>query len=988
MGKIYALISALLLVVGVAYSTSPTSYEWWLDNDYSSKTSGNMNAGMNSLEFDITSFPKGVHYFNLRFGYGDSSWGAVYRKLFYVAPNETRMTEYEYWLDNDFEHRKLGSVAANPIAFEVDFSGFDKSGVHYFNMRGRDDNGNWGSVYHKILIFNDVDKRTPIIGYRHFANGVDLGYVSVERKLEDSYMFDVDLPDSLRWNIKGKTPIFEGDKVSLAGNDSICYTMQLQTEIGWAVPVRWNVEISNKYSTSAVEMAVNSSRTFNVPSVRQFAAVKFKTDADSIYFRSDIPIAFDLYKSGEKMAEISPEGLAGMTMIKLAAGEYYGILRDAEEEKKEQFTFHIMDTPNAVPTPTISFADGMVSMTCSRENTEIRYTLDDEDPTEDSEIYKAPFSLKHNATVKAKAFAPGTDIEPSSIAKMEVDSYNVSVPYGRFDLETRLLTILCDTEGAKISYSFDPEGEWIPYEAPVSIEENCIVYAKAIASGYNDSEIGEITVAEFQCRPIRISYNGRFVSMLSDDSDVEIKYSLNDTYPADGYVYDGEFDVKGLCKVRAIARKAGYMDSEMSDYEIMYYADEEHAETAAEGLLESCYGWTDRSMLDNIESLTVKGYLNSADYDFIKSLRALGHLDLEMISDAKVPDGAFADMPLVSISMPSNIIEYGFGIFRGNHNLSAIVWNSNEVKVDSRLTSWIENPNLLLYLPYADLDGATGISNRIEAGRSEIITLFEGYPFYAPREFEADEIKYTRNFSKPTQIGICSGWETLTVPFDVETISDAVGVTLPFAISGESDRSFWLFRPSGNDWEETDKIMAYEPYLISMPNCPDYNEVYNIHGDVTFSAKNISVSASPLPEGYQYKQDIYLWPNYGYLAADENKWLINDDWYDGDVPGSVFVRGLREIRPFECYLTSEESVRRIPIFGDSSVDELSSTTSERIWLEDHGISIFSGLNRKIGIYDTMGHLIKVVDVEGGIVARITDLTPGIYFVDRKKVMVH
>ncbi len=61
-----------------------------------------------------------------------------------------------------------------------------------------------------------------------------------------------------------------------------------------------------------------------------------------------------------------------MSMLKLEQGEYFGILRDAEKTSESgNFTFHIMDTPNAAPKPQISYEEGMVSISCSRSDAEI-----------------------------------------------------------------------------------------------------------------------------------------------------------------------------------------------------------------------------------------------------------------------------------------------------------------------------------------------------------------------------------------------------------------------------------------------------------------------------------------------------------------------------------------------------------------------------------------------------------------------------------------
>ena len=379
--------------------------------------------------------------------------------------------------------------------------------------------------------------------------------------------------------------------------------------------------------------------------------------------------------------------------------------------------------------------------------------------------------------------------------------------------------------------------------------------------------------------------------------------------------------------------------------------------------------------------------MNGDDYSLLREMKSLRHLDLTDVENATLPDAAFAATKLVSVVMPKQLTDYGTTLFNGNDDLCAIVWNSAEMKAESRLTEGITNPNLLLYLPYADATNLSAVRNKIELGNAAEIVLTDGYPYYAPLDFTADRISYTRSFSKQTQIGICAGWETLTLPFEVEEIKDALGEVKPFEVAGDDDRPFWLYRPDGIGWAKTGTIRAHEPYLISMPNNPDYVEEYNIRGDVTFSATGASVAATPMPVGFSYKGTTEMWPNYSRLAADNTLWVVNDDWSEGNAPGSVFEKGLRDVRPFECYLTSDVAKRRMPIFDSSEVDEVMSELGTKIWCENHDLCIMSGISQRIRIYDTVGQMVRVAEVRAGEICRVHDLAPGIYLIGHTKYMV-
>lgn len=983
------------MVLNLAGSVNAVAYEYWIDNNYTGNTTGSLSPGANSYLVDLDGVRKGLHRFNYRMKTGEGMWGTIYTKYFYNASNEARFTEYEYWLDNDYGNRKSATVTSNPVSFEVDLAGFDKSGnAHFFNLRTRDGDGDWSPIYRKLLVFNNEEKRVPILGYRNFVNGVDIGYVEVARELKDSYMFEVSLPDSMRSKVRNLTPIFEGDKVSLSGTDSLEYVMHPKTEFGWGAPQKWKLAISNPFSTTAVEMTVNSRQSFGVPTIDKFVAIKFDATSNSLYFRADIPIALDLYRDGNKVAELSAEDIASIGMIKLEAGTYYGILRDAERTSESgQFTFHIMDTPNAVPMPVISYEDGMISMSCSRSDAEIRYTLDGSVPTMESTLYTAPFALTRNAVIWAIAYIPNSDIEPSEVAELVVDSYKTATPTSNFDLSTKTLTLECATEGATISYTFNPDEGWTVYTAPILIESNCTVYAKAEAPGYNESDILTINVGELKCSPVKISYNGRYANIQTDEPETRIKYSVDGSDPVEGADYSGEFDVKGLCTVKAIAVKEGHQNSEISELRIDGYADEYHAETAAGGLLESCYEWSGRELPDSFDEFRVEGTLNDADYAFLKSLNNLTLLDIEKVKDARIPDYAFTNTGLITVIMPSDLTEYGDSILSGCGSLCALVWNSETKDIESRLSDGLANPNVLVYVPSGIKVENLAHLNIIEAGRSETIILHYGHPFNVPVEFDADVISLSRDFTKKTEVGQCGGWETLTLPFEPEQIRhEKAGDIVPFnAWSGDgagSGKPFWLYNSSTDGWEKAGRIQACVPYIISMPNSADYLEEYNLAGRVTFSAGNVTLTPeSSMPYLTTWTNGMQFVGTFMPVDTPEVR-SLNQDGDDAYLPGSAFVENVAA-EPFGAYVTGTTR-KSIPVFGDWSGILLPTVTEEGLAIESPApgmLRISSGVKRKVDVVSATGVVVRTLHLKAGETITIEGLTRDLYLVGRTKVMV-
>ncbi len=419
------------------------------------------------------------------------------------------------------------------------------------------------------------------------------------------------------------------------------------------------------------------------------------------------------------------------------------------------------------------------------------------------------------------------------------------------------------------------------------------------------------------------------------------------------------------------------------------YGDEEHAETAEAGILSECYGWAGSSLLASIERFSVAGPLNETDYALLRTMTSLRYLDLKNASTPILADNAFAGMGLVSVSLPSDVASYGENLFSGNTMLCAVIWNAPKAIIKSGFRPAGENPNILLYLN-DNVENDVAVSekmNLIVNGNSDAVTLHDRYPFHAPLKFDVAHIEFVRNFSKVTEIGGTSGWETLTLPFDVQTVTASSGEILPFASTGSGAYRYWLFEPSGTGWQRTDAIDAYKPYLIAMPNHPWYYDEYIINGDVAFESDNVTIEATPEPEGFAYKGSTEMWATYMPRAASNSIYLLNDDSEYGYAPGSVFQSGIRDARPFECYLTSESGALRMPVFESSDVEDIMAELGTKIWVENHDLLIRSGISQRMRIFDTVGQLVRIADVTAGEVCRVHDLAPGIYIIGQMKIMV-
>lgn len=261
----------------------------------------------------------------------------------------------------------------------------------------------------------------------------------------------------------------------------------------------------------------------------------------------------------------------------------------------------------------------------------------------------------------------------------------------------------------------------------------------------------------------------------------------------------------------------------------------------------------------------------------------------------------------------------------GNTQLAAIIWNP-----EVAFTATVSNPNLLLYVKSSSYAPAA-IQNVVVNGTASNIVLVEaksGNNFYCPQMFTARRISYTHNYRMTTGIGESRGWETIALPFDVQSITHATkGEITPFAKwkSGDSNKPFWLYELTGSGFVEAGSIKAYTPYIISMPNNTQYDSQWLLNGNVTFAASNVIVGKTEDMKTATYQDRTFV-PNYADIGAAEGLYALNvsNDFTtnnSGMTEGSKFVLNMRQVHPFEAYMTSSSNARTyFDIFDDLSTD--------------------------------------------------------------------
>ena len=344
-----------------------------------------------------------------------------------------------------------------------------------------------------------------------------------------------------------------------------------------------------------------------------------------------------------------------------------------------------------------------------------------------------------------------------------------------------------------------------------------------------------------------------------------------------------------------------------------------------------------------------------------------------------------------SVTLPSTITTINNDAFNNSRAL-AIIWNSNVKLTTSHINKMKAlSPNVLIYVNSSGQLYTTGLqdsTNVVVNTTARKVVLKDGYDFYCPKQFYANSISYTRNFKMSSGInGSSAGWETIALPFSVETISHKTkGKLIPFYSYSSigSEKPFWLYSWGSSGWTKASGIRYNTPYLICMPNNEYYHTDYNLGGEITFSSAYAYVYKSAINRT-DYSSSTYssrqFYPSF--VAIDNNNYIYNinvgsiSSETGNLTPGSAFIRNLRNVKPFEGYLFSSTS--NAPMFAISLFDD-SETTGI--------LDLMKNTNHKneVIVYDMKGLLVvktKVDNIEDVLVK----LPEGIYIVNGKKMIV-
>ena len=684
---------------------------------------------------------------------------------------------------------------------------------------------------------------------------------------------------------------------------------------------------------------------------------------------------------------------------------YFTDIADKGKEK-EQIT----------ATPTWEFQNNMLALLCKTEGAEINYAMENWTTEEEADsiskamdviaksvVYKDPIEVTDNIVIKMYALKEGLRTSKDTTFIYDYKSWSELYDVIRYGVE---ISEKAQASG-KVEEGLIEELKWALNEgdhmyqmrAEVSNQE-AKYFTQAIVEACKKIE-EQMNATSGKVETPTFSFNGDSLVISTTTEDALIWYqsaSIDSTF-VDGFAqYSGPIFI-GDIKMNAKATKEGMEDSEVASMVYYYTEWQELIETTYicdKVLSEILQSKPSENIIKMIDDVYVElAYVRDEygvhrlewDRDKIEDeIMKLKHVVAEIEEEWKKEssEATYENLTLTvgGANTMATALEMVGGRAEVTKDIAAIVWNSTEPLTKSDLEGF-DNPNMLIFVNEASM-APEGVENVVVDGKAKSIVLIDtdsiNNNFYAPQEFTAESISYTREFKQTTQKDVSRGWEGICLPFTVQSYThESHGAIAPFR-NDNSEFHFWLHQMTEQGMATATNIEANMPYIISMPNNTSYPATYNQAGKVTFSAKNAVVPVSVPSMIHLSDGSIGIGGIYNSLPKMEGFYALNvGDDMDEYPEGSVFVNNYRTIRPFEVY--SYHAGRSA---GTRSIISVASLFTGGV---DGATGILDATDKQdsdeVKVYSVNGILLK----KGNRNEVMNSLPKGLYIIGNQKVMV-
>ena len=167
-----ALTKNFLLVQGTGTGdNSLQTYEYWIDQDFGNRKSGEIpTGGVVNIDEDISALNYGLHSIAMRVIDKNGIVSSVLTKNFMKIQQDgdNALTTYEYWIDNG-EHQSAAIPADGVVALDLDISALT-NGLHTFNYMTRDKAGLASATTIKNFLVKKVEGDGKLIAIDYWFN--------------------------------------------------------------------------------------------------------------------------------------------------------------------------------------------------------------------------------------------------------------------------------------------------------------------------------------------------------------------------------------------------------------------------------------------------------------------------------------------------------------------------------------------------------------------------------------------------------------------------------------------------------------------------------------------------------------------------------------------------------------------------------------------------------------------------------------------------
>ena len=505
-----------------------------------------------------------------------------------------------------------------------------------------------------------------------------------------------------------------------------------------------------------------------------------------------------------------------------------------------------------------------------------------------------------------------------------------------FAHDGNLVFVNSTTEGATIRYTIDGEAPTdstgIVYNDSIVVIRNCTIRAIASKENFTPSEVAEYNVDWFKCAQPTIAWSGDRMTATTATEAAIIQYSLTQSNVETPLDQGGEasplvITVVQDAVINLYAVKTGWENSDTLVIDYPYTAWQEllSAVELAHQTIEAanqsdkvvkvgdCPYAELNAILTDAEEWYAARTAGAADILDLRDqiLRLIAEVEAELKAVVYTYDAENGVLTVGGSTTLAEALEAAGGSSVAA-TLTSIVWENTTPLTDSDLQG-LDNPNMLIYV--ADASLAPKNRDNIIVGNDStgyvamnvmLTDVAEGNGgFYCPKAFTADMISYTHEYRQQTEVGVARGWETIAMPFTVQTIMHETNGLIASFGNEASGKHFWLRQLTQQGLAQARQIEANTPYLISMPNSDVYPAGFNQAGRVTFSSQNVvvpvtqlNVMEAPTANGGM----VMIQPNFKTQSATSMIYALNVSMErDGHPEGSVFVANYRAVRPFEAF---------------------------------------------------------------------------------------